>query len=236
MASTVYLIPKFGDIEYYVSVVQLLYRNLGGEASFSELGKIFDNSTKSSHFLVKLNAMKAFGFIDSSKDGVKLTDLAERLVAPKTAEELKSARFHALANFPLFANIVDRYKGKGEPELVYVANTLKTEGKVKANVAEDWATVFIKAGRFVGLFTREDSPPENHSNGHDDPPPPPRRSTPGSFLTDSETNERWLVYPVPVESGTARIVVPQKLSRPAWERLKKLLDAIEPEKQEEMNL
>ncbi|MCI0428508.1 MAG: hypothetical protein L0Z46_10880 [Nitrospiraceae bacterium] len=218
-----YLKPEFSDLEACAVIAEKLHRNTGGECSLDAFSQIIGNKETSSWFGLKLNAMKAYGLVEESGGNLILTKLGENISAPIDEEERYGARITALKRFPIFAPIVDRYKGKGEPEIAFVQNALVTETKVKHIKADAWAQCFLKAAHFAGLF-KTPSPPLIPPGNPPPPPPPPNDDVPRG----------WLTYPVPVAGGLAKIIVPQNLPRAAWEKLKKLLDALEPEKQEDV--
>lgn len=219
-----YLKPEFSDLEACVGIAESLHRNAGGECPLEAFSAIIGNKQTSSWFGLKLNAMKAYGFVEESGGKLMLTKLGESASAPINEEERYASRLTALKRFTLFAPIVDRYKGKGEPEIKFIENALITETKVTHVKANAWAQCFIKAGHYAALF--KTLPLSSDGTPPPPPTPPPREDIPHG----------WLTYPVPVAGGLAKIIVPQNLSRSAWEKLKKLLDALEPEKQEELKI
>lgn len=240
MATPTYLKPEFSDLETCVGIVQNLHRNTGGDASFDEFSKIVGNSPTSSYFLLKSNAMRAYGLTEAKSERITITELGEMIAAPKGEDEFSKAVLEAISRFPVFIGLYDRYFGKAEPDPKYVENYLITEGKVKREKASAWAGCFLKSAKYAGLF-KSKTLIEAVLSGPKVPQTfvlPGQAKTPGdetsdSDLSPSEAQQGWLKYPVPVPGGVARIIVPSDLSRPAWEKLKKLLEAIEPEKKEE---
>lgn len=233
-----FLKPKFSELQACVLIAQNFHRNGGGDASMEQFAKVVGNSAKSSYFTLKVNALKAYGLITTGGDRARLTALGESIVAPKDPSEVTNARINALSTFPLFKALVERYRGKGEPDPGFVANALLTEVKVKTDTAEAWADCFIKSARYVGLFNALSGRPERPLDEPMWPPkPPPSEPPPVEIhLSEEEAKEGWLVYPVRVAGGTARIVVPPSLSHGVWEKLKRLLEAIEPDKQENLKM
>ena len=235
MATPTYLKPEFSDLESCVGIAHDLLRNCGGSASHDEFSKIVGNTVTSSYFLLKVNTLRAYGFFEQRGKTVRLTPAGQHAAAPPDQEEYRNALQTAMAAFPIFKSLTERYLGKGEPESQYVANALMREGTIKTEKAQAWATCFLKSGRFAEIFGRRSVPtaailgaiPSNDVG-------PSFRIEPSesqiSHLSESEVRQEWLIYPVPVEGGVARIVVPPTLSRSAWEKLKRLLEAIEPDK------
>lgn len=228
MGTPTYLKPEFSDFENCIGYAKELYQHTGGICSEDELGRIVGNKTTSSWFTLKLNAMRAYGLVEFEGDRIKITKLAESIIRPKDEKESTDSVLAALRAFPMFTSLVNRYDGKGEPASSFVANTLESEGKAKSDKAKDWALYFLKAARFSRLFQTRNALPSIEDKPAQ-PPPPNKRLGEDQLLTDDEVQEGWLVYPVPVAKGVARIIVPRNLPRPVWEKMKKLLDAIEPE-------
>lgn len=235
MATPTFLEPRFSGLEYCIGIAQRLHRNAGGDASLEEFGAIIGNSSKSSHFLLKVNAMRAYGLVTQEKGHIKLTHLGEMVAVPKDEIELAAARLATISQFPPFKSLVERYKGKGEPDRTFIENAFKAEKVAEEKVAA-WTDCFIKSARFAGLFTPL-TPIEAALSGTKTQtvvlPGATRTSEDEQSdggLSQKEEQDGWLMYAAPVKGGKARIIVPPDLPHPTWERLKKLLDAIEPEK------
>lgn len=242
MATPTYLKPEFSDLETCVGIAQNLHRNTGGNASFDEFGKVVGNSPTSSYFLLKANAMRGYGLADAKSERITITPLGERIAAPRDEDEFSGSIIEAISNFPVFKSLYERYYGKGEPEPKYVENFLVTEGKIKREKATAWAQCFLKSAKYARIF-KSLAPIEadlDYSKTSQAAILPGittnvEKETGGyNDLSPSEVDD-WLKFevPVPGKKAKARIVVPTDLSYQVWERLKKLLDAIEPEKQEE---
>ncbi|QOJ35790.1 MAG: hypothetical protein HRU82_12945 [Nitrospira sp.] len=238
MPAPTYLKPDFSDLETCLNYIQQLYQNYGGECSEADLGSILGNKPTSSWFTLKLNSLRAYGFLHLEKDRVRLTELGEMIIRPKDENERSESRILAMRHFPVFHALVNRYQGKSEPAQQYVENVLISEAKVKQDKAKAWASCFLKAARFVDLFdSHQAGRPATGAEPASLPPSSSRKPANVStesmepLLSNKEEAEGWLVYPVPVPSGVARIVVPRNLPRSAWEKMKKLLEAIEPENQ-----
>ena len=229
MATPTWLKPKFSNLEDCVNVTEQISTNFGGECSDEEFSKMTGISSNSSYLNLKLNSIRAYGFVDYRNGRIKLTPLGEKVATPTDADDRSTALLTALVNLPVFKNLSERYRGKTEPDnRKFVENALATEGKIKKEDASEWAACFIESARFAGLF---------RAKGFLDGPKIVSQTVtiPTDRVIPEQMNEEmkagWLTYPVPVQGGMARIVVPEDLSRAAWEKLRKLLDAIEPSKE-----
>lgn len=242
MGLSIYIDPKFSELEASIAYLVKLVRNTGGHTSLQEFGDLVGNSPSSSYCKLKLNAMKGYGFLEVlAKDDLKVTPLGEMVAAPRDPFEFENGCITALSNFPVFSSLTNKYKGRGEPEPQYVENAIRTEGLVPQDKARAWAECFLKSARQANLFGARPAF-ENQKlkdlefqGAGEVPllPPPPGGDKPAghSDLSLDEKSKGWLTYPVVVPEGRARIIVPPTLSWSAWDKLKKLLDAIEPDKE-----
>ncbi|MEO7859079.1 MAG: hypothetical protein ABIU05_01345 [Nitrospirales bacterium] len=229
MATPTYLKPKFSNLEDCVRMTEQVSMNFGGSCSEEEFSKLIDISINSSYFGLRLNSIRAYGLLDYKEGHVHLTSLGEKITTPTDAEERSAALLTAIVNFLPFKSLSDRYKGRPIPEKQFIENTFISGGK-KKDEASAWAEIFLKSAKYAGLFKAGQVFFESLTDRLSPAPPTPKQSTPDNSFGDDENKQGWLMYPVPTPSGMAKIVVPEELSRAAWEKLKKLLDAIEPAK------
>ena len=233
MATPSWLNAKFSDLEACAAMAEQVATNAGGDASEEEFAKMIDTSLTSSYFNLKLNSVRAYGFLDYKAGRIKLTPLGEKVATPTDADDRIFALLAAMMNFSAFKTLTERYQGKNEPEKKFTENALASEGKIKREDASKWADCFLKSARYAGLFKhgahfRDAGIKIPKTVVH--PTQRPILNSESAELGD-EDKPGWLTYPVPVPGGMARIFVPSDLSRQAWEKLKKLLDAIEPAKE-----
>ncbi len=230
MATPTWLKPKFSDLEDCIRIAEKVSMNFGGSCSEEEFAKLTDISLSSSYFNLQLNSMRAYGLLDYKDGKITLTSVGEKITTPTDAEERSVALLAAISHFSPFKALVDRYKGKATiPEKQFIENSLVAGGKKED--ASKWADVFLRSSKYAGVFKsgqvfseifNEKIVPQS--------PAPQKQPIAENFHGGDEARQGWLTYPVPTPSGMAKIIVPEKLSRQAWEKLKKLLDAIEPEK------
>jgi hypothetical protein len=227
MATPTWLKPKFSDLETCVKVTENVATNSGGDASEEEFAHIVDVSPTSSYFNLRLNSIRAYGFLDYREGRVKLTSLGEKVATPTDAQERASALLAAMMNFSVFKKVTERHRGRSEPEKKFVENALANEGNIKKEEASKWADCFLMSGRFAGLFKPSSFLDSGIKVAQTFTVPIEARD---EVAQSAEVPPGWLTYPVPVPGGMARIIVPSNLSRPAWDKLRKLLEAIEPAK------
>lgn len=234
MATPTWLKPKFSYLDACVADTEKVAQNYAGDASEDEFAGLIGISLTSSYFNLRLNSSRAYGLLEYAAKRVKVTSLGHKVVAPTEPHDREYALLTSIKNFPPFKSLSDRYLGKNEPEKQFVENILKGE---KRENASEWAECFLKSARYAGLFKARNPIESVLGSGTKVPqtviiPGTAQlnmgEETSGSDLSPSEAQQGWLKYPVPVPGGIARIIVPSDLSRQAWEKLKKLLDAIEP--------
>src|SRR5688572_4981262 len=120
MATPTWLKPKFSTLEDCVNLTEKVSMNFGGECSEEEFSRIIHISLSSSYFSLRLNSIRAYGFLDYKNRRIKLTPLGEKAATPIDADDRSTALLTALMNFPIFKNLTERYRGKNEPERQFV--------------------------------------------------------------------------------------------------------------------
>src|SRR2546422_3055961 len=206
MATPTYLKPEFSDLETCVEIAKKLYTNAGRDASYDEFAKIVGNSKTSSYFLLKVNAMRAYGFIevDTKAERIQITPLGETVAAPNDPSDFSTAIMTALSTFPVFKSLVQKYTGPKEPESHYVENALAKEPTIKKEKAGAWADCFLKSARYAGAF-KPLSPLEAALNGIKVPRtfvlPRAAEDDITSELPPSEAKKDWLTHEVVVPGG-----------------------------------
>lgn len=230
MATPTWLKPKFSELEPCVRTTEQIYMNYGGTCSEENFSMVTGISLNSSYFNLKLNSIRAYGLLDYKDGQIMITNLGEKVTAPTDAEEKSSALLAAMLHFSPFKMLTERYKGKPLPEKQFIENSFIAGGKKKE--ASEWADVFLKSAKYAGVFKAGQVFTEILNDRLMTPAVPPKQPTTDNSPGADEDKQGWLMYPVPTPTGMAKIIVPEELSRSAWEKLRKLLDAIEPSKNE----
>src|SRR5271155_4340282 len=89
-------------------IARALHDSWGGGASPDQLAASLEASPRSGSFRVKLATSRTFCVISISRGSITLTDLGRKLIDPQTRA---SARVEAFLAVPLFAALVNEYKG-----------------------------------------------------------------------------------------------------------------------------
>jgi hypothetical protein len=128
-----------------------------GHCSFDVLSKITNNSTSSSSFLKKFNALKAYGLIEPSKSEVILTDNGRNVVAPASPLLEAAARKMAFLNIDVYAKVYERHRGKLMPADEFLRNIIEVDCGIPRELSETWVVYFKDAVNAAGLlFNRSD--------------------------------------------------------------------------------
>ena len=111
-------------------------------------------SPESSGFRELITSSNKYGLTEGGYQApsIKLTDLGQSIVAPKTDEEKRSGLIQAVFNIELYKRLFEHFDQHKIPPIVNFKNTLMREFSVDPEWAEDCATQFIKNGKFVGLI------------------------------------------------------------------------------------
>jgi hypothetical protein len=241
--------PPFIDLGEALRLAKEIYTKGGGRLSKEEFSKIVGNSTKSSWFRLKVVALRSFGLIKDSKwkEDIELSPLAMSILAPQSAQESATAKLEALNSLPDFRSAAQRYQGKPEPtERAFVENFFAHEQKIPPNQEEKsrkWAECFLVSARAADLFKStieidvhskvgiEDKPPKREAVDEAQQESLGRELT--RELTDDEIKAGWLFYQIPVTGkDRPRIIIPPGLKRKDFEKMKKVLEALAPEEEE----
>lgn len=232
MATPTWLKPKFSNLEDCVRITEQISMNFAGSCSEEEFSKLIDISLNSSYFSLRLNSIRAYGLLDYKEGHIRLTNLGEKIATPTDTDERSSALLTAMVNFLPFKSITERYKGKPLPEKQFIENLFMSGGGKAKDDAAKWADAFLKSAKYAGVFKPGRVFEENPVDRPTSSAPQLKQPMPSNSTGTDEDRQGWLMYPVPTPTGMAKIIVPEELSRAAWEKLKKLLDAIEPAKNE----
>src|ERR1035438_467761 len=80
---------SFGDA---VQLVEKIYNEGGGQASYDLMSQLTGNSTSSSSFNRRISALRIYGLVTDVNRTVSLTDLGMSIAAPKGMEGAQSSR------------------------------------------------------------------------------------------------------------------------------------------------
>lgn len=93
-------------------IAETLHRSWGGSASQDQIAGTLGTTPRNGTFRNKMAAARIFGAVSISRGSVKLTDLGNRLLDPKTQ---RYARVEAFMAVPLYSAIYREYEGRPLP-------------------------------------------------------------------------------------------------------------------------
>lgn len=148
--SALYPAVSISDCYEFVKQIDSLGSKAVSYASILNLMGLTSPTTKS--FLSRISASKQFGFITTGSSTAQLTDLALHILYPNTEEESKQLLVEAFENPPLYAKLIERFKGKAVPAKNQLSNILMNEYRIIKQVKDNAASCFIESADFLGLL------------------------------------------------------------------------------------
>jgi hypothetical protein len=146
-------VPPVLTMEQAIGYAEKIYKTTGGQPiSNEDLATIFDNARRSSVFILKTAALKAYGLMAKGEDETfVLTPLAIKLFSAASEHEEAAARLEVFRNPPPFAALHSAFAGQILPEPKYLINELKKQVDISGDFYEEWANRFESEGRYAGL-------------------------------------------------------------------------------------
>jgi hypothetical protein len=230
---------SFGDA---VQLVEKIYNEGGGQASYDLMSQLTGNSTSSSSFNRRISALRIYGLVTDVNRTVSLTDLGMSIAAPKGMEGAQSSRKEALLRVDLFSKIYERHKGKLLPADEFLKNILEQDFSVPKDFSSSWVDAFKEGARSANLlFDRGDgkiqlleSPTVRIKNGTvplESPPlpeaPPTLSNMPGMVNTSVPFSVSGHNSKIMLSSGRiAEFAIPDNLTPRDATKLKLALDGL----------
>lgn len=114
------------DLADALAMVRALHHNVGqGDATEDQLAAWMSLSPKSSGFRVRVATAKMFGLVESTADGLRLTQLGRSAMDP--AQE-KKAKVDAFLTVPLYRLAYENYKGGVVPPTAAFERDIRSWG------------------------------------------------------------------------------------------------------------
>jgi hypothetical protein len=202
----------------------------------------------------KVSALVQFGFLARSGASYETTELASQLLFPTSEEESAQALRTALQQPTLFRELLDKFTPQGRVP-AQLANILVRDHGITREASDDAATVFMRSLQYAGIvdgegrFRRSPPGPSREENGlsHEaaqvDEPvvasashplravvasPAPASSPSGLPFVDEQQVSR-----IALSTGVAELRVPRVLSQKDLLKLKKWLELVSLDDEEE---
>jgi hypothetical protein len=131
-------------------IARALHDSWGGSASPDQLAASpgIDASPRSGAFRTKVATSKTFQVVAVSRGNIALTDLGRKLVDPQTRA---AARVDAFLAVPLFAKLVDEYRGTSLPPDAGLESKIRDLG-VSAKQTAKARQAFQRSAELAGFF------------------------------------------------------------------------------------
>ena len=190
----------------------------------------------------RIAALVQYGLVDRYKDEYAFSALADPMLHPVGGEQGEALR-RAFFNVSLFAEVVNQYQEGGRlprqlATLLYrqhrITSAAKDEVAEILRASACFAGIVDEEGRFLDQAAARPSGYETHSNGSDDrpsdPPPPSDPSrlpatdpSPPLGITVSTASQ---LQRVPLTHGWAEISLPATLTARDLKKLRKLIEFV----------
>lgn len=168
----------YSDIGSAEEVTQVLFDRGGGSAEPKQLAGWLDMSANGGTFRSRVSAARLYGFIETSRGSIEITDLGRRVIDESSAD---NARVEAFLNVPLFKAMFEKNNGYALPpaaaierQMVELGAPTKQKERARQVFQKSASTAqFIDqtSGRFI-----KPSISAAPARG-DNPPPPPAEQT-----------------------------------------------------------
>lgn len=147
-------VPPSLTLQEAIDIARKIYELTGGAAPLSAAPDITGNSASSSTFSRKLITLRQYGVVYVEDETMRLTDLGQSLVAPKSEDEHTDALKRTFLKIDVFFKIYERFKGRPLPQDVFFLNALAEY--VPKDLTESWLDKFKRSAKTAGLLEERD--------------------------------------------------------------------------------
>jgi hypothetical protein len=130
----------------------MIYEEGGGRASKDLLSRITGNTSSSSSFTRKVNALKAYGLVSEESGEITLSQTGLTAVAPTEPALSREAKKTAFQQIDIFNRIYERHKGKILPADEFLKNIIEQDYGVPRELVGDWISSLKDALKVTGLL------------------------------------------------------------------------------------
>jgi hypothetical protein len=144
--------PPYISMSEGFKLVEQIYEQGGGRASRDLFSRITGNSSSSSSFVKKANALKTYGLVAEENGDLALTPDAYAIVAPRSPDSSAEAKKNALLKVEVFSKIYERHKGKLLPADEFLKNIIEHELEIPRELSKDWISSLKDSLKAAGLL------------------------------------------------------------------------------------
>lgn len=144
--------PPYISMSDAFRLIDLVYEQGGGRASRDLFSRITGNSSSSSSFIKKANALKSYGLVVEENGDLALTPDALAIVAPTSHGNSAEAKKNALLKVEVFSKVYERHKGKLLPADEFLKNIIEQELHIPRELSKTWISSLKDSLKATGLL------------------------------------------------------------------------------------
>lgn len=134
-------------------IAELIHKNAGGPCTPHQLvGFLNYTSVRSGAYQMRTSAARQFGFIRYSKDGISVTERAEKILNPVMPEDAIAAKSDAFLAVDMYEQIYEKFKGRVLPPEEGLKNLLRQEYNLSGDRAGPATRVFLASAEQAGFL------------------------------------------------------------------------------------
>jgi hypothetical protein len=202
-----------------LEICQRIFAERGGGVSQDGLAEMLATSTDKSAFQMKVGAAELFGLLVREGDNLRVTDLALRIVKPRSQADEAQAMADAFLSVPLFDAVQKAYAGRPLPPDEGLKNALEIDfGVLSKRVADAFATL-IRSAQQAGLLYRSGG--NTYLSRGASVPEPSRRDEPPTRSEQEESGGVKVLFedhPHPALAGLLQVLPASNAHWSAQER------------------
>jgi hypothetical protein len=144
--------PPYIGLSDAFRLIEDVYEQGGGRASKDLMSRVTENSSSSSSFTKKANALKSYGLVIEEGVEFVLTPDGLAIVAPTTPEGAAQAKKSAFLRIDVFSRIFERHKGKLLPADEFLKNIIEQDMAIPKELSKVWVFAVKDSLRAAGLL------------------------------------------------------------------------------------
>lgn len=218
-------------LEQAVALVGKIRDALGsGEITREQIAPAIGHEKISGTAASKIGAIAHYGLLDKGKGTYRISPLATRVLSPVSDEERVEALRDAALTPSLFSSIYEKYQQDAKLPQAIEAIMHREYGVTReaSKIAHENLVASLTYSGLMDETTREftgGSSPAGEAATHT--PVEPASNNPVNTPIAAQTPSTYQVYELPMSHGTAKVLLPPKLTRKDFDTLQSLVGLIE---------
>ena len=141
----------YSDLDSATEVARTIHTRAGTSCSPNQLAAWMDKSADGGTFRAWLSAARMFGFVETERGKVSLSELGREAIQPDTQQ---TAKIGAFLNVPLYKEMFERYQGHVLPPAAAIERQIIELGVAKKQ-AERARQTFMKSAQAAGYIDQQ---------------------------------------------------------------------------------